>query len=183
MRTGVKPEYTAVEPTDSQVNDELTLGYDSDFESQWWRIEIGIWITLSIVVILGLTGLLGRGPLAHERRGSADGSLEVDFQRVARYKTPEIMIVRLTPDLYRQRAAHLWLNREIIEEMGLQRIIPQPLESRPGENGIEYVFPVQNPNEPTLIRFVKEASKPGIFTEEVRVDSQHDVFLRSIAMP
>jgi len=32
ISTGAEPEYAAVEPTDSRVNYELTLGYDSDFE-------------------------------------------------------------------------------------------------------------------------------------------------------
>jgi hypothetical protein len=67
MRTGSDSNDVA---SDSRVNCELALGYDPDFESQWWHIEIAIWIGLSIVVFLSLSGFLGRGPLAHLQRGS-----------------------------------------------------------------------------------------------------------------
>jgi hypothetical protein len=169
--------------TSPRVNDEFTLGYNRDFEALWWRIEITIWVVLSVFVLVALTGLLGHGPLARQRRGSEDGLLDVDFQRVARYKTPDVMTVRLDPALYREGKIHLWLNRAIVEQMGLQRIIPQPIESFPGDEGIAYVFPVQDATRPTLIWFAKEPSKPGIYTEEVRVDSKHDLFLRSITLP
>lgn len=174
---------TGVQPTASRVNDELTLGYNQDFEAQWWRIEVGLWITLSIFVVVGLTGLLGKGPLAHRSTGTQDGALTVNFEWIARYKTPEIMEVRVAPSLYSGGKAHLWLNRAIVEQMGLQRIIPEPVESRPGPNGIGYVFNVEDATKPTLILFAKEASKPGTFMEEVKVDAQHDLFMRSITFP
>ena len=31
----------------TRVNDELSLGYDRDFERQWWRIEVGLWSFLT----------------------------------------------------------------------------------------------------------------------------------------
>jgi len=167
----------------SRVNDELTLGYSSHFEKQWWRIEVAIWILLSVFVAIGLTGLFGRGVLAHKRIGTNDGDFTVEFQQIARYKTPEIMMVRLAPSLYRQGKVRLWLNRAIVEDMGLQRIIPESEESFPGENGIAYTFQVQDSAEPTFIWFAKEASDPGIYEEEVKVDSRHDLSMRVFVLP
>ncbi|MEG9436941.1 hypothetical protein JAO29_12315 [Edaphobacter sp. HDX4] len=178
-----KEERSVEESGLSKVNDELTLGYDRDFEAQWWRIELGLWVFLAIAMILGLTGLSGRGPLAHKQSGTPDGALTVVYERIARYKTPGVMTVRVEPQLYRDGKIYLWLNRAMIERMGLQRIIPQPAVSLPGDDGIGYVFPVSDPTKPTLIFFANEVSSPGIYEEELKTDPQHDLFLRALALP
>lgn len=167
----------------TRVNDELSLGYDRDFERQWWRIEVGLWSFLTAVLFLGLTGLLGRGPMAHKMISSTDGALTVDFQRIARYKTPDAMTIRLDPKLYRNGQAYLWLNRAIVERMGLQRIVPQPALSIPGNDGIGYLFPVSDPAKPTLIYLAKEPASPGFFEEEVKTDPEHDVFIQALILP
>jgi len=167
----------------SRVNDELALGYDSEFERQWWNIEVGLWCFLSLLIIVGLTGLLGHGPLAHKTVGTMDGALVVKYQRVARYKTPDVMTIFVSPRLYQDGKAHLWLSRAIVEKAGLQRIIPEPEQSLPGEDGVTYIFPVSNPERPTLIELAKEPSSPGAFVEEVRTDSQHDMFMRTFIVP
>jgi hypothetical protein len=165
------------------VNDEFTLGYDRDFETQWWRIEVCVWVFLVLVLAAGLAGFLGKGPLSHKKVGTADGMLTVDYPRVARYKTPEIMVIRIAPAAYRNGQAYLWLNRAVIEKMGLQRIIPEPIRSMPGEDGIGYLFPVSDPARPTILWLAKEASSPGLSLEEVKLDAGHDLFLRSVALP
>ncbi|WP_263418867.1 hypothetical protein [Terriglobus albidus] len=167
----------------ARVNDELSLGYDRDFEKQWWRIEVGLWSFLTVILLLGVMGLLGRGPMAHKTIGSADGALTVDFQRITRYKTPEAMTIRLDPKLYRNGRAYVWLNRAIVERMGLQRIIPQPALSIPGEDGIGYLFPISDPAKPTLIYLAKEPAAPGLYEEEVKTDPEHDIFMRALILP
>lgn len=167
----------------SRVNSEFAIGYDMDFENQWWRVEVSIWVFLCVLVLTGVLGLLGRGPLSRGTRGSNDSFLVVNYQRIARYKTPEEMTVRVGPELYRNGKIYLWLNRAVVEKMGLQRIIPQPLESMPGEDGIGYIFSVSDPSKPTLIYFAKEASSPGVFVEELKVDPEHDLFMRSVVLP
>lgn len=167
----------------SRVNDELAAGYDEDFESWWWRVEIGVWVVLSICILAGLLGLTGRGVLAKHLRRTSDAGLEVKYERVARYKTPTIIQIRLSPAVFQGKTAYLWVNRAIIEDMGTQRIIPQPLTSYPGENGIGYVFPVQEAGQPLFISLAEEPSRPGIFEQEMKTDPKHDLFMRVVIFP
>lgn len=166
-----------------RINEELTIGDDIEFETLWWRIERGLWLFLSIVLLLALSGLLGNGPLAHHEIDTPDQALEVRYERVAHYKSPAILQVRIRPQLFQNGRAYLWINRVIVNDMGEQRIIPQPEQSSPGDNGILYVFPVEDVTRPLIVSFALEPSKVGIFRQEVRVDPRHDLFPRSTILP
>jgi hypothetical protein len=164
-------------------DDRLVLGQDSDFETAWWRIEVGLWIFLTAVLICALSGLLGKGPLSHKEVDTPDQALEVRYERIAHYKSPSILTVRIRPELFRDGKAYLWLNRVIINDLGAQRVIPQPEQTFPGETGIAYLFPAEDASRPLMVSFALEPSKAGVFEQEIRTDPQHDLFLKSITLP
>jgi hypothetical protein len=166
-----------------RVNDEFVLGDDRAFEAVWWRIEVGLWIFLSVVLALALTGLLGKGPLAHKEIATPDKALELRYERIARYNTPAIVEVRIHPELFRNRKAYIRLSRTTIKGMGAQRIIPQPEQSLPDDDGISYVFPVEEPSRPLIIAFALQPSSAGLFRQEIIAGPGHDLFFNSIILP
>lgn len=167
----------------SRVNDDLSVGYDEKFENWWWRVEVCVWIILSIALIAGLTGAFGRGLLAEKEVGTNDSAMQIRYERIARYKTPSIMSVHIEPNVFHGNEAYLWLNNAVIDDMGAQRIIPEPLRSMPGVDGIGYIFLVQDVHRPLMLRFAMEPSRPGIFEEEVKIDARHDIFMRALILP
>lgn len=167
----------------SGIDQDLDLADDHAFESRWWRIEIAVWTFLTLCLLCGLSGIFGRGPLANREVDSADGALQIRYERVARYQTPAVMQIRIHPQLYRDGKAYLWVNRTLIEDMGSQRIIPQPQTTTPGADGMAYIFPVEDASRPISISFALQPGTPGIFEQEVRTDPGHDLFLKSITLP
>jgi hypothetical protein len=166
-----------------RVNDELVLGDDRAFEAIWWRIEVSLWIFLTIVLLLALTGLLGKGPLAHKALATPDKALELRYERIARYNTPAIIEVRVHPQLFRNGKAYIRLSRTTIKGMGAQRIIPQPEQSLPDDDGISYIFPVEEPSRPLIVTFALQPSSAGLFRQEIIADPSHDLFFNSIILP
>jgi hypothetical protein len=165
------------------INNELALGDDRDFERIWWRIEIGLWTFLVAVLVLALIGLLGHGPLAYKELSTSDKALEIRYERIAHYKSPAILQVRIHPTLFRDGKAYVHLSRVTVQGMGAQRIIPQPEKSMPDDDGISYLFPPEDPSLPLIVSFALEPSRAGLFRQEVRTDPDHKLFFNSIVLP
>jgi hypothetical protein len=89
------------------INNELALGDDRDFERIWWRIEVGLWTFLVAVLVLALIGLLGHGALAYKELSTSDKALEIRYERIAHYKSPAILQVRIHPTLFRDGKAYV----------------------------------------------------------------------------
>jgi hypothetical protein len=57
-----------VEDSIAKVNDEVAVGEDLDFQRKWWRFENAAWVVFTLIIILDLSGLFGRGPIASAER-------------------------------------------------------------------------------------------------------------------
>jgi hypothetical protein len=83
-----------VEESVSKVNDEIEVGEDLDFQRKWWRFENFVWILFSLIIVLDLGGLFGRGPVAKAERRAADGTIDVRYERIERTASPSILTIR-----------------------------------------------------------------------------------------
>ena len=72
-----KPSTTPVTQSAPRVNDEIEVGEDLEFQRKWWRFENLAWILFTLVIVLDIAGLFGRGPIAKAERRSADGAIDV----------------------------------------------------------------------------------------------------------
>lgn len=96
---------------------EFDIGYNEAFERRWWRIEVGLWIFLTAILIAGLGGLMGSGKIARKEIGSSDGAVTLKYERIARFKTPSTVLVRLAPQTFHNSVAYVWLNRAFTEDL------------------------------------------------------------------
>ncbi len=56
-------ETRPVEDTVPKVDNEVAVGEDLPFQRKWWKFENAVWIVFSIVILLDLLGVFGRGYL------------------------------------------------------------------------------------------------------------------------
>ena len=68
--------------------EDLELETDESFQRSEWRIQRAGWIVWSLVIIAGLIGLLGSGPMSHKETAATDGSLKIDYDRYLHYHHP-----------------------------------------------------------------------------------------------
>ena len=54
---------------------EIDIGYDYDFEYKWGRFERGVWLAFGLLILAGLLGLFGKGPLNKVKRTLPDGTV------------------------------------------------------------------------------------------------------------
>ncbi len=118
-----------------RVNGELEVGFDEAFERRWRRAEQAGRVVMVGFVVASLAGLLGRGPYSHQTGKLGDASLVVDFEPVARSQTGTQVTFHLrnTTDA---PALNLFIGGKLIEPMGLQHILPEPVKSQAVEGGL-----------------------------------------------
>ena len=170
-----------VEDSVPKINDELAVGSDLEFQHRWWRWENRIWILFAAIVVADLLGCFGRGPLAKAHARTNDGTMNITYERIERFGTPSILMVKFGPNASRDGKVQIWASDNLVKELGNQRIVPQPDASTLDGHGIMYTF--QSTSHPDSIQFALEPSSPGIFPLTLRVAGAEEFNTKIYVMP
>jgi hypothetical protein len=114
----------------------VEVGFDESFERKWIRFEHITWALMLAVVILGLAGGFGRGPLVHAHAAAAP--IQVEFERIVRYQTDTQITVTSAAENGIQR---LFVGRALLDRLQLQTVVPQPAGAEPRGDGAVLLFP------------------------------------------
>ena len=118
--------------------EDLELETDESFQSNEWRIQRVGWVVWSLVIIAGIIGLLGSGPLSHKEIVAADRSLTVAYDRYLHYHHPTqltLSVGEIADDELRIK-----FNRELLDQLQVERIEPQPTKAELTDDGVIYTF-------------------------------------------
>lgn len=164
-----------------KINDEVAVGEDLGFQYKWWRFERGIWIFFAVLVALDLAGAFGRGPLAKAQIAAPDGSMNIKYERIERFSTPSILTVNFGPGTVHDGKVQLWVSEAVMQRLGNQRVVPQPLQSRVGNNGILYTFAAAE--LPATVGFALEPAYPGTAELKLQVPGCSEVRMKVVIVP
>lgn len=143
-----------------RVNDELEVGFDERFELRWlWAQRIGRVVMIAFVAA-ALAGLLGRGPYSHRTLACSEAGMTVDFEPVARSGAPTQVTLHLydgPPPL----TARIFVSTQMVEPMGLERILPQPVTSAAVGDGLELTLATEPGATDAHVRFVLRPTAVG----------------------
>lgn len=135
-----------------------------------------------LVLLAGLIGLVGKGPLSKAHGSSADGNLSVDYYRFIRYQGPVETTLSIDRDATRDGSVQLSLSRDFIEKIELRRIEPEPESQSAGDEFFTYTIRVKT-NAPAKIYLRYEANHFGSLVYRVRVGRDSQVGLAHFAFP
>ena len=145
------------------------------------RFENVIWILFTSLLVLDVAGVFGRGPVAKTQRRSADGTSDVRYERIERTGTPSFMRVQFGPDAIHNGQVRLFVSESLVKELGTQRVIPAPLATELGNNGLTYTFPASQ--VPAAIEFSLQPTAPGYFHFALEVPGSEPVHATVAVMP
>ncbi len=117
----------------------IDTGYDPRIEERWSIIQRTAWTVMTLLVVLGLGGVFGRGPAAIASVRSPDGLVTVRDERFARFRTPSQMVVILTGGAF-ERQVRVALSAAAVRALAIQTIVPRPLAERSLGTETEFVF-------------------------------------------
>jgi hypothetical protein len=170
-----------VADTVRKVDDEIAVGSDLQFQRRWWIFERCIWTIFTILIVVALLGGLGRGFLARAQYRMQDGSVDIRYERIARFGTPSVLMATFGPDVVHDGRVRFWVSDDLVKRLGNQRVIPQPAESILSDGGIEYTFPAAAP--PLTIQFSLEPTAPGRDRLTFRIPGRQPIQLGIFVLP
>src|ERR1700735_1229789 len=176
-----EPFSTPVKDSVAKVNHEIEIGENLDFQRKWWRFENAAWVIFALIIALDLAGLFGRGPIAKAERRSADGAIDVKYERIERTDSPSILTVQFAQSAIQNGKIHLYVSSSLVKQLGTQRVIPAPQDTVVGEGGLTYTFPASRP--PASVDLALQPSGPGIYDFTIGVVGAEQVHAKIAVVP
>jgi hypothetical protein len=176
-----EPASKPLEDSVARVNDEIAVGEDLDFQRKWWRFENAAWVFFTLIIVLDLAGLFGRGPIAKAERRSTDGTIDLQYERIERTNSPSILTVRFAESAIHDGKISLYVSESLVKGLGTQRIIPAPQNTVVGEAGLTYTFPASRP--PATIDLALEPTGPGIYDFVIGVAGAQPIHAKIFVVP
>lgn len=144
-------------PVIREVGD-LQIAEDMPFQERMWRAERIAWACFALLILAGLLGLFGGGPLSTatiER-----GPLRVAYNRFERFGRPGTLEVQIAPAASSE-TAEIWLPHAYLQQLEVTSIAPQPREVRDDGEGLIYIFDLSQPGQAARITFHIMPMRPG----------------------
>jgi hypothetical protein len=176
-----KPVNEPVHDSVAKINNEVAVGEDLDFQRKWWRFENAAWVFFTLIIVLDLAGLFGRGPIAKAERRTADGTIDVKYERIERTDSPSIMTIAFGPSAIQDGKIQLYISNSLVKSLGTQRVVPAPGDTVIGEGGLTYTFPATKP--PASVDLALQPSGPGIYDFTINVVGADPVHAKIVVVP
>lgn len=103
---------------------QLQIDQDLAFQRRDWAVQRAGWVAVAVLLVGGLLGVFGQGPLAHARAGGSPGAPALEYDRFVRLGAPTRLVVTAPPD--GEGPTELWLSRAYAESFTIERVLPEP---------------------------------------------------------
>lgn len=130
---------------DLQLDADPRTAHDSSAVRQ--RVA---WAVLALVLVAGLAGLLGPGPLSWASAATPDGLVEVGHSRFVRHIADTSLELRVLPDPRQPGTARVWISSEYLAAVNVQQVTPEPDTWTAMGGGVELAFPADGPDPVTV---------------------------------
>ena len=165
-----------------RVNGEFEVGYDERFEHRWLLAERAGRVFMILFVAAGLAGLLGRGPLSHRTSTVVGADLAVDYEPITRVQTDTQITLHVRNDSA-DPTLRIMVSTQLVEPMGLQRILPQPVAEQTEGRGMALTFVVPPGTKDGHIRFMVQPAGIGPVPLTAQLAGHPAVHWTQLALP
>jgi hypothetical protein len=138
----------------------LEIGQDLDFQRKEWEVQRVAWLVVLVILLAAVAGIFGAGPLSHAE--AASGPLEMNYDRIARRGSETTLTLRVAPQTAVDGELPLWLDRDFLDKVNIDRIVPEPAEMEAEDERVIYRFVAADPEQVAEITFQLNPAEPGI---------------------
>jgi len=167
----------------SMTNRNIQVEEDPAHQRCEWRFERTGWILMALLLVAGLLGLLGYGPLSKAQAGMP-GTLTVAYDRLQRASAPTEYRFQVAPSLARRGELRLRFDDALLDEIEVNSILPEPLRMQAGPGYTEFVFAMAGAGGPTTrIRFQFQPATFGHVHGRISADGAEPLVIDQIIFP
>jgi len=146
----------------------------------------GIWeqtafACLVVFVAAALVGAFGDGPASTAVAASADGKLQVEYQRFCRRTAPQVFDITLPTERGSQQV-ELTLNRDYLDRVQVVEVRPEPIAVTTQGDG-HMRFLTDGSGEPMTVHLHIEAQHAGVQQGLISVPRHGDVRIKQLVYP
>jgi hypothetical protein len=109
------------------------------FQRREWAVQRAGWGVLWVILLAGVLGLFGRGPLSRARATDERG-WQVEYDRFGRDLTPGTLVITIPAGAEPRDTAMLWLDRGFVDAVKIRLVTPEPVAVSATSNRLEYRF-------------------------------------------
>ncbi|HUR23926.1 MAG TPA: hypothetical protein VMZ73_08660 [Acidimicrobiales bacterium] len=113
------------------------------------------------VVVAAAAGLFGNGLFSRATRTSADGNLEVAFQRFARSGGRTTLEVSVAPGSAQEGEVAVMVSRNYLSRFEIRQVTPEPDSTEPVGDSLAFVFKVGDDRSPLEVELDFMARSAG----------------------
>jgi hypothetical protein len=164
---------------------DLEVDEDLSFQRRAWLVQRVGWILMLLFVAAALAGVFGAGALSRAR-AEVPGLLSVEYERFGRFETTETVKVRVEPAATTAKTVRISIDRNFLESLRLESVMPAPSRVEVGSGRGLYVFDVVEPGAPMTVTFDFQPEKIGRSEGRVGLESASEpryVALRRFVYP
>ncbi len=161
----------------------LELDEHLAFQERQWRWERVGHILLGLIIIAALLGVFGTGPLASATAHSADGHLQLDYQRVVRHQGEAEYRLRIDPAAITGTEVNVWFATGSIHAVRVEGITPEPSAMETGADRLTMTFAVDPAQGPVTLVIHVTPQEMGLRTIELGLESGPSLRIRQLMLP
>jgi hypothetical protein len=162
---------------------DVRVGFDREFIEKWLDRQRYVWYAVILLLGVTFTGLLGRGPLAKRTISAGPGQLEVTYERVAHFKTPAAIELRLPQNAFENGHARILLEGAVAHEAAFQEMIPQPISAAPLPDGIAADIPVTAASAAGRVMIFQQPSAVGPLKSKIGLEGGPPLEFTQFVLP
>ncbi len=147
------------------------------FQQRSWRVERTAWWAMGAVVLAGLLGVFGGGPLS--ARELRDEGITLRYDAVARLGAPTVLDLRVTP---LGDAARLSLDADFLARVELAGVWPTPARVESADDWTTLTFS-SNGDAPVHVRAWLVPERPGLLEGRLRRATGTTLGFRQLVYP
>jgi len=137
----------------------IEIDEDLSFTRKEWTAQRLGWAAMAAVVLAGLLGLFGGGPLSNA--STEVGPLRVAYDRFERRHSPAELAIESALDSAEAGEVELWLGDAFLDAVEIEAFSPEPEEFRAGADRVVYTFQVDDPSRPAKIAIDYQPDQVG----------------------
>lgn len=166
----------------SNDHTRLELETDEKFSRRNAIAERIVWVILTLFIIAGFIGFFGKGGISKTKQESDDGTMLIYYERYLRYNTnTEIKLSLLKPPA--ADSLRLIVSDGFIDNVVMESISPEPVESGITPNGQMYIFRHQPGNFIPVITFHFKPEHNGTLRSTIIVPGAQPLSISQFVYP
>jgi hypothetical protein len=156
-------------PKSQQGDGELQIDAALAYQERTWRVQRIGWAIFAVLIVLGLIGLFGPGPLSSTTVGASADGLRIDYDRFARLHAPTTLVIHADRRVARGDELGIVLSGDAIRALELVATTPPADGTSVAPDGAILRFKAdRQPGELTIVLYAKP-QQAGPLTSRIGV--------------